>query len=141
MDRTLLLIKPNVVERLKIGAVISALEEHGMIIRALRMETLTRERAERFYAVHMGKPFFPNLIAFMTSGPMVALVLEHENAVQYVRSIIGNTDPSKAAEGTLRRLYGESLTRNAVHASDSPENAHLEIACIFDDWQGASLGD
>lgn len=72
------------------------------------METLTRERAERFYAVHKGKPFFENLVEFMTSGPMVALVLEHENAVEYVRSIIGNTDPSKAAEGTIRRRYGES---------------------------------
>lgn len=132
MNQTLLLIKPNVVEHRNIGAVICALENNGLIIRRMHMETLTRERAERFYAVHKGKPFFENLVEFMTSGPMVALVLEHENAVEYVRSIIGNTDPSKAAEGTIRRRYGESLTRNAVHASDSPENARSEIACIFD---------
>jgi nucleoside-diphosphate kinase len=138
MDRTLLLIKPNVVEHHKIGAVISTLEENGLIIHNMRMETLTRERAERFYSVHRGKPFFENLVAFMTSGPMVALVLEHENAVEYVRNLIGNTDPSKAANGTIRHLYGESLTRNAVHASDSPGNAEKEISCIFDEERAAS---
>jgi nucleoside-diphosphate kinase len=133
MNQTLMLIKPNVVERRTIGAVISVLEENGLVIRKMQMETLTRERAEQFYAVHRGKPFFENLIEFMTSGPMVALLLEHENVVEYARNIIGNTDPAKAAEGTIRRLFGESLTRNAVHASDSPENAHLEISCIFGD--------
>ena len=138
MNRTLLLIKPNVVENQNIGAVISALEQRGLIISEMRMETLTRERAERFYAVHREKPFFAKLVEFMTSGPMVALVLEHENVVEYVRQFIGNTDPSKAEEGTIRRLYGESLTRNAVHASDSPENAKLEIACIFNGGQDAS---
>ncbi len=132
MDRTLLLIKPDVVKSRRIGAVISVLEDRGLLIREMRMETLTRARAERFYSVHRGKPFFEDLVEFMTSGPMVALILEHENAVAYVREVIGSTDPSKAAEGTIRRLYGESLSRNAVHASDSPENAELEIACVFE---------
>jgi nucleoside-diphosphate kinase len=131
VERTLLLIKPNVVEKGNIEAVISALEEKGLVIREMRMETLSRERAEGFYAVHRGKPFFDVLIEFMTSGPIVEMVLEHENCVEYVRSVIGATDPAKAADGTIRKKFGESVTRNAVHASDSPENAELEITFLF----------
>jgi len=131
MERTLLLIKPNVVEDKKIGAVIDILERKGLTIRDMKMERLTRERAEGFYGVHRGKPFFEKLVDFMTSGPIVELILEHEDCVRYVREIIGDTDPAKAAEGTIRRMFARSLTENAVHASDSPENAEWEIAYMF----------
>jgi len=131
MERTLLLIKPNVVADKKIGAVIDALERKGLTIRDMKMERLTRERAEGFYRVHRGKPFFEKLVDFMTSGPIVELILEHEDCVRYVRGIIGDTDPAKAAEGTIRKMFARSLTENAVHASDSPENAEWEIAYMF----------
>ena len=138
VSRTLLLIKPNVVEKRKVGEVIAALEEKELIIRKMKMETLSRERAEGFYAVHKGKPFFDALVAFMTSGPIVGMVLEHGNAVEYVRTVIGATDPARADDGTIRKRFGESVTMNAVHASDSPENAELEIAYMFGD--GAPTG-
>ena len=128
-----MLIKPNVVENNSIGAVIAALEEGGIVIRMLRTERFTRERAEGFYEVYRGKPFFEKLIEFMTSGPMVAMVVEHENCVAYVRDFIGATDPAEAAPGTIRARFGDSLPRNAVHASDSPEKTEREIAYMFGD--------
>ncbi|MHB9030378.1 MAG: nucleoside-diphosphate kinase [Candidatus Latescibacterota bacterium] len=131
MERTLLIIKPNVVEDRKIGAVISALEDKGLIIREMRMETLSRERTEQFYEIHRGKPFYEALISFMISGPVVPMALEHEDAVNYVRQVIGSTDPQKAAEDTIRKRFARSLTQNAVHASDTPENAAREIAFFF----------
>ena len=131
MEQTLLLIKPNVVEDHKIGKVISLLEEKGLLIKDIKMEVMTRERAEGFYDIHKGRPFFHPLVDFMTSGPIVEMVLEREDCVQYVRSVVGDTDPQKAAEGTIRRLYGRSITQNAVHASDSIENALKEIQYIF----------
>jgi len=131
MEKTLLLIKPNVVEDRKTGAVIDFLERRGLKILAMKMERLTRERAEDFYDIHRGKPFYERLVTFMTSGPIVEIILEHENCVEYVREIIGSTDPEKAAEGTIRKLYARSLTENAVHASDSAENAKKEIGYIF----------
>ena len=131
MSQTLLLIKPNAVRKNRIGAVLAALEGKGLVIRKMKMLTFSREHAEEFYDVHKGKPFFDNLISFMTSGPIVAAVLEHEDCVEYVRQVIGNTDPAKAADGTIRKLYGDSLTENAVHASDSDENARRETAIVF----------
>lgn len=131
MERTLLLIKPNVVEKGGIGAVISALEEKGLVIRDMKMETLSRERAQEFYSIHRGKPFFDALIKFMTSGPIVEMVLERENCMAFVRTVIGSTDPAEAGEGTIRKRFGESVTRNAVHASDSRETAEREIAFLF----------
>ena len=131
MSQTLLLIKPNAVRKNRIGAVLAALEGKGLVIRKMKMLTFTRDHAEEFYAVHKGKPFFETLISFMTSGPIVAVVFEHEDCVEYVRQVIGNTDPAKAADGTIRKLYGDSLTENAVHASDSDENAQREIAIAF----------
>ena len=131
MEQTLLFIKPNIVEENKIGAVIAALEEKGIVIRNIKMETFTKARAEGFYEIHMGKPFFERLLEFMTSGPVVEIILEHENCVEYVRSIIGDTDPGKAVAGTIRNRFGSSVTENAVHASDSVENARKEIAYIF----------
>ena len=130
-ERTLLIIKPNVTEKRKIGEVISALEAHGFSIREMKMIRWTRGEAELFYDVHRGKPFFDALVEFMTSGPIVPMVIEGTGCVGEVRSFIGATDPSKAAEGTIRKRYGDSLTRNAVHASDSPENAVIEIGRVF----------
>ena len=95
------------------------------------MVRLDRERAEAFYAVHRGKPFFTSLVDFMTSGPVLALALEREDAVTRLREVIGATDPAEAAPGTVRALYAESKERNAIHASDSPENARLEVAFFF----------
>jgi len=130
-ERTLLIIKPNVTEKRKIGEVISALETQGFAIREMKMIRWTRGEAERFYDVHRGKPFFDALVDFMTSGPIVPMMIEGPESVGEVRSFIGATDPAKAAEGTIRRRYGDSLTRNAVHASDSPENALIEIDRVF----------
>ena len=131
MEQSLLLIKPNVVRKNKIGAVIAILEDKGLVITRMRMLTMTKELAGKFYAVHAGKEFYGRLVDFMTSGPIVAMVLEHNNCVAYVREIIGNTDPQKAAGGTIRKLFADSLTENAVHASDSPENAKIEMGIIF----------
>ena len=131
MERTLLLIKPNVIEDYNMGAVITEIEKSGLKILNMKMDRLTRERAAGFYAVHKGKPFYEKLVDFMTSGPIVEIVLEHERAVAYTREVIGNTDPAKAAPGTIRSRFARSLTENAVHASDSPENAAIEIAYMF----------
>ena len=131
MEQTLLIIKPNAVEDRNIGHIITILEQKGLTIKNMKMETFTKERAEGFYEIHRGKPFFNRLIEFMTSGPVVLVVLEHENCVEYLREIIGATDPDKASEGTIRKLFARSLTENAVHASDSPENALKEISYIF----------
>ena len=133
MEQTLLLIKPNVVKENKIGAVIEALEKKGLVIKNMKMETLTKECAEGFYDIHRGKPFFDKLVEFMSSGPIVEIILEQKNCVEYTREVIGNTDPEKAAEGTIRKRFARSLTENAVHASDSVENARKEIAFIFGD--------
>ena len=131
MQQTLLLIKPNVVEENKIGAVIDTLEKKGLVIKNMKMEHLSRERAEGFYDIHREKPFFEKHIKFMTSGPIVEIILEHPDCIEYVREVIGQTDPANAAEGTIRKRFGRSLRENAVHASDSPETAETEIAYIF----------
>lgn len=133
MEQTLLLIKPDIVEKNMTGAVITAFEEKGIVIKDIKMETFTKERAEGFYEIHKGKPFFDNLLEFMISGPILEVILECENCVEYVREIIGNTNPKKAEAGTIRRRFGSSVTENAVHASDSVENARKEIAYIFGD--------
>jgi len=132
MEKTLLLIKPDAYENHHIGEIISILEKKGLVIKDIKSETFTKERAEGFYDVHRGKHFFDNLIQFMTSGPIIEIVLEHENCVEYIRKIIGKTDPEKAAEGTIRKLFAKNITVNTVHASDSVENAKKEIAYIFD---------
>ncbi len=131
MEKTLLIIKPDAYENRHVGEIISILEKKGLIIKDIKIETFTKERAEGFYDVHRGKHFFEKLIEFMTSGTIVEIVLEHENCVEYVREINGNTNPENAAEGTIRKLYASSMTCNAVHASDSVENAKKEIAYIF----------
>lgn len=129
--RTLTIIKPDAFSGRKTGKIIAQLEGDGFRIVGGRVLRLDRERAEAFYAVHRGKPFFTSLVDFMTSGPVLALALEREDAVTQLREIIGATDPAEAAPGTVRALYAESKERNAIHASDSPENARLEVAFFF----------
>jgi nucleoside-diphosphate kinase len=132
MEQTLFIIKPDAIEDRHIGAIISILEEKGIVIKRMKMETLTKKRAEGLYNVHRGKPFFDKLVEFITSGPIIEMILEHKNCVEYVREINGATDPQKAANGTIRKLFARNLTENAVHASDSVENARKEISYIFD---------
>lgn len=130
---TFTMIKPNSIATNDIGAIINMMNENGFIIKAMKMTKMSHEQAEGFYAVHKGKPFFEHLIEFMTSGPIVAMVLEKPNAIEAFRELIGSTDPEKAAAGTIRKLFAESLTRNAVHGSDSDENAIIESRYFFSD--------
>jgi len=133
MERTLVLIKPDGVRRGLIGEIISRFEKKGLKIKALKMLWLTREKAEEFYSVHKGKPFFESLIKFMTSGPIIAMVLEGDKAISVVRLMIGPTDGREAPPGTIRGDYALSKQENVVHASDSPESAEREIRVIFND--------
>jgi len=133
MEKSLVLIKPDAVERNLIGAIIARLEERGMKLLALKMLRMDRKLAEKHYAVHSDKPFFKGLVAYITSGPIVACVFGGENAVEVIRGVMGATDPAKAAPGTIRRDFAQDIERNAVHGSDSPENAKKEIALFFSD--------
>ncbi len=128
---TLAIIKPDATGNALAGKILAHLEEAGFRIRALRMTTLARSRARAFYAVHRERPFYNSLVDFMTSGPCIPLVLEAPGAVTRLREAIGATDPAEAAAGTVRRLYAESKERNAIHASDSDENARREISFFF----------
>lgn len=130
-ERTLAILKPDAVGKRLIGRILAHLEEAGFVIRELRMERLAAERAREFYAVHFEQPFYESLVEFMTSGPCVPMVLEREDAVDELRRVIGATNPAQAGEGTVRRLYAESVERNAIHASDSPANARREIDFFF----------
>jgi nucleoside-diphosphate kinase len=131
VTRTLAIIKPDAVEAGKAGKILAHLESEGFRVLACRMTRLSRLQADAFYEVHRERPFFPSLVAFMTSGPVIPLVLEAEEAVPHLRSVIGATDPTEAAAGTVRALYAESKERNAIHASDSRENASREISFFF----------
>ncbi len=131
MNRTLAILKPDAVSSGKAGAVLAHLEGEGFRIAALRMVRLTDAQAGAFYAVHRERPFYESLKAFMTSGPVIPVVLEKEGAVRALREVIGATDPAEAAEGTVRRIHAESKERNAIHASDSDETARQEIAFFF----------
>lgn len=131
MNRTLAIIKPDAVGSGKSGTILAHLEDAGFTVRALRMTHLGESQAREFYAVHRERPFYDSLVAFMTSGPVVPMVLEADGAVPRLREVIGATDPAEAAEGTVRRLYAESKERNAIHASDSDDNAAREIAFFF----------
>lgn len=130
-ERTFTIIKPNAVAAGNTGKIIDSFVGDGFRIIAMKLICMSRNDAEKFYGVHKGKEFYERLVEFMISGPSVVLLLEREDAVARLRRIVGNTDPAKAAEGTLRRLYGESVTRNGVHASDSPDNALIEAARFF----------
>lgn len=131
MARTLGIVKPDAVAAGKLGAIIGHLQECGFAVRALKMTRLNRAQAEVFYEVHRERPFYPSLVSFMTSGPVVPFVLEADDAVAKLREAIGATDPAQAAPGTVRALFAESKERNAIHASDSPENAVREVAFFF----------
>lgn len=130
-EMTLAMIKPDAVTSGQVGEVIARLERAGFTIRAMKMVHLTRNEAQEFYDVHRGKNFYDNLVAFMTESRIVALALEHDDAVRRLREVIGNTDPALAAEGTIRRDLASSLQRNVIHASDSPENARRELLFFF----------
>ena len=129
MSRTLIIIKPDATERNLIGHVVSRLEKARFKILGMRMLKLSKDKAQEFYEVHKERPFYNDLVAFMTSGTDVPMLLEKENAVEDFRTLIGSTNPSEAAEGTIRKLYAESLGHNAIHGSDSDENAINE--CNF----------
>jgi nucleoside-diphosphate kinase len=131
MARTLGIVKPDAIAAGKLGAIIGHLQERGFAVRALKMTRLNRAQAEAFYEVHRERPFYPSLVSFMTSGPVVPFVLEADDAVAKLREAIGATDPAQAVAGTVRALFAESKERNAIHASDSPENAVREIAFFF----------
>jgi|SRR5688572_28088060 nucleoside-diphosphate kinase len=128
---TLGIIKPDAVQAGKAGKILAHLEAQGFKLRAARLVRLSSSEAEAFYAVHRERPFFRPLVTFMTSGPALAMALERDNAVGHLREAIGATDPAEAKPGTVRKLYAESKERNAIHASDSPENAAREVAFFF----------
>ena len=131
--RTCSIIKPHATRRNLTGAVTKALEDAGLRVIASKRIRMTREQAEGFYAVHSERPFFNDLCSFMTSGPVVVQVLEGEDAVKRNRDVMGATNPVDAAEGTIRKLFAESIEANSVHGSDSDENAAIEIAYFFND--------
>jgi len=131
MERTLILVKPDGVQRCLAGEILSRLEKRGLKIVALKMLRMDRALAERHYAIHREKPFFKDLVNFITSGPIIAAVLEGEKAVESARQTMGVTDPKKAAPGTIRADLGINMEHNLIHGSDSPENAAAEIANFF----------
>ena len=135
MERTLSIIKPDAVKKNAIGKIIDRFESSGLRIAAARKLQLSTQNAQDFYAIHKERPFFRDLVDFMTSGPVVVLVLEGENAVKKNRELMGDTDPKKAQKGTIRADFAESIDANAVHGSDSLENAKNEIAFFFSQTQ------
>ena len=131
MQRTLSIIKPDAVAKNLIGKIVARFEAEGLRIAAMRKVHLSKREAEGFYAVHAERPFFGELVEYMTSGPIVSAVLEKDKAVEDFRTLIGATNPAEAAEGTIRKMYAESISANAVHGSDSDENAAIEAAFHF----------
>jgi nucleoside-diphosphate kinase len=130
-NRTFTMIKPDAFANGHTGAILAMIESAGFRIVAMKKTLLTGERAGEFYAVHRERPFYGELVEFMSSGPIVAAILEKDNAVEDFRTLIGATDPAKAEEGTIRRRYAENVGRNAVHGSDSDDNARIEGAFFF----------
>jgi nucleoside-diphosphate kinase len=131
MERTFSIIKPDAVASGHSGAILALLQKQGFQIRGLRMTRLTKAQAEGFYAVHSARPFYASLVTFMTEGPVVVMVLEREDAVKTLREVMGATNPANAAEGTIRKLFAESIERNSIHGSDAPETAAQEIPFFF----------
>lgn len=131
LERTLFIVKPDATGRNLVGRILAHVEADGFRIVEARFARLTREQCQEFYAEHVGKPFFGDLVDTMTSGPVMLCCLERENAVARLREVIGATDPAAAAEGTIRRLYAVSKGRNSVHASDSPASAEREVKLFF----------
>jgi nucleoside-diphosphate kinase len=131
MERTLAILKPDSVEAGSAGKMIAKLQDEGFKVLGIKMLRLTETQARAFYEVHKERPFYGSLVEFMTSGPVMPIALERENAVAHLREVMGATDVAKAAPGTLRNLFGTSIERNAVHGSDSPENAAIELSFFF----------
>lgn len=131
IEQTLAIIKPDSVRKNHSGKILSVIVDHGFMIKAIKGIHLDTRDAGRFYSIHTGKPFFDDLVHFITSGPCIAIILEKENAVDDFRKLIGATNPAEAAEGTIRRLFAESKTSNAIHGSDSVDNAVNECAFFF----------
>jgi nucleoside-diphosphate kinase len=131
MERTFSIIKPDAVKAGHVGGILAVLEKDGFKIRGLRLTHLTKAQASAFYAVHRERPFYGSLVTFMTEGPVVVMVLERADAVKKLREVMGATNPANAAEGTIRKLFAESIERNAIHGSDAPETAAQEIPFFF----------
>lgn len=131
VERTLSIIKPDAVAKNVIGQIYARFESNGLKIIAARMTHLSQNEAEKFYAVHRERPFFKDLVSFMTSGPVMIQVLEGEDAIRKNRDLMGATDPQKAEKGTIRADFADNIDANAVHGSDAPETAAIEIACFF----------
>ncbi|MDI6848483.1 MAG: nucleoside-diphosphate kinase [Candidatus Saccharicenans sp.] len=130
-EKTLAIIKPDAIKKKVAGKIIQRIEDEGFEILGLKMVRLTKDEAKKFYYVHKDKPFYESLTDFMSSGPVVVLLLEKDNAIKHWREVMGATDPAQAKPGTLRRLYGFSVERNAVHGSDGPQTAEYEIGFFF----------
>lgn len=141
VERTLAIVKPDAVSKNLIGEVVAHLEDAGFVVKEIQMRRLADAEARRFYEVHAERPFYGSLVEFMTSGPCVPMVLEREDAVAKLRETIGATDPAKAEEGTVRKKWAESVERNAIHASDSPENAAREIDFFFGAAEPEDVGE
>lgn len=131
LERTLCIIKPDAVSQGQAGEILSMLERAGFRICAMRMLHLSREQAEGFYAVHREKGFFASLVEFMTEGPVIVMALECEDAIRKLREVMGATNPAHAAQGTIRKRFGQSIERNAIHGSDAPETAEFELRYFF----------
>ena len=131
MERTFAIIKPDAVERKLAGKILARIEEAGFTVRAMRLHHLTKREAEGFYAVHRERPFFGGLTDFMSSGPCVLMALEAPDAIRKWRTLMGATDPGKAEAGTLRKVFGSSIERNATHGSDAPDTAAFELGYFF----------
>ena len=130
-NRTFTIVKPDSVRKGNFGKIVSRLETEGFRILGLKKVSLSQKQAEGFYAVHRERPFFKSLVAYMTSGPVYVAALERNNAVAHLRKVMGATDPAKADAGTIRKEFGESIEQNAIHGSDSDENANIEIGFFF----------
>ena len=139
LERTLAIIKPDAIASGKAGLIIAHLQKEGFAVRAARLVRLSKGEAGAFYAVHEGRPFYAELVSFMMSGPCMPIALERADAVATLRTVIGATDPAEAAAGTIRKLYAESKGKNAIHASDSDENAAREIGFFFTEGELAGL--
>jgi nucleoside-diphosphate kinase len=139
MNITLGIVKPDAIASGKTGLIIAHLQREGFVLRAARLTRLSTGQAGAFYEVHKGRPFYDDLVAFMTSGPCLPMALERSDAVAHLRNVIGATDPAEAAAGTIRKLYAESKGKNAIHASDSDENARREVGFFFGEGELAGL--
>ena len=131
IEQTFAIIKPDAVAAGHVGQILSMTDKAGFRIRGLKMIRLSKQQAEGFYDIHRERPFFTGLVAFMTEGPVVVLVLERENAIKHWREVMGATNPEKAADGTVRKSFAKNIERNAVHGSDAPETAAVEIPYFF----------